>query len=1156
MKKLTHGISLLPLTASLLALCTSGMAQTPLPIPGDARSAGLYYIVPDTAIWYDTVGLYPTNGFINLSTAELVSDLGNWEPYASSMGENTFLIEFNTYANDGTYANQNYAVCIQPTDGRKGKVVYAYYGDNGTPFPGMIDLSRENGNPGRVAGDRRVGATNYITECEVSIGQISQFQTAQSGARWTTNSNNNIYQSTDRYAAEQVFGYNPATMAVTPLTLAWDYVYGPVNLAMGPDNNAPECSRTGGRPDFLDNGNIVVMIDDKTGIADAVNGEVVTFAIITPTGQQVTGYTEADTESIFDNMCPVKGGFCIRADSHFYFYNDSGVLQFSNNMSVAVANMVAAPPAGLGLTGASFDTGRGDADHVAGDPRIPYVFYADAVSWTGGSNGVVLSVWDSRTGNFVTNFMVNPDLDHSRFSGDRTALGVNMNTQIVVACDAELDKTTGSGYADQVIAQVLSFDGQNIHYLTPSFFAFINSDNTNTISSFTLTPQGFTTIDPGVAVTTNGFCISAKGLINSTNNPSEQVVGITQIDSPSPDQDLYAVISLPIGGPATANSSYIQKDVALWWNATKNQVASGFINAAQQANPAQLGDWEPYMSQVGDAAFLVEFNMFANDGSLANQNYYVAVQPAAGGAPNVIAAFETDKGNSGGAVPFLGEIDLSRENGNPGRVAGDMRPGATTIMTECETSIGQLGPFQVDGNRWAANPIYQGTDRYCAEQLFTLNPSTWAATAVTDAWDYVYGPYTAADLGTGNNAPQCSRTGGRPTFLDNGNIAVVIDDKTAILSTSGEVATYSVVTPEGTVVAGPTVVNPTGETGLDIWDNVCSFKGGFAIRVHNLIHLYNDAGVELTNFDVVETTGLPWGGGADAGGRGDGYRIAGNFNSPYIMMAGGTTNVSGGYGNSDSGVLYVAAWDTRIINSAANNVVAMAQPCPLDPHYYALDRTMIAMDENNNFTVVFAMTPDTFHFVFNASNTGASQLQTAARVGHVSSSGISWVGPMFWPFVNTDVYGNSFPSNTIVANTVPFYQTMDPAVAMTPQAICISAKGTINSTNNAAAAPDSGNQTDVYVVIANPAFSAIVPPPTISKVTLGGTPAAPTLTLSWSSAAGNNVTLLSSANAKTPLASWTTVSPQPAITGPVSGQYSMTFNISTTGDTFYDLVSP
>jgi hypothetical protein len=115
------------------------------------------------------------------------------------MGEDAFLVEFNTYADDGTLQNQNYAVAIQPAAGGPAGLISAFYDDTGKSFPGMINLSRQNGNPGRVAGDKRIGATNFITDCEVSIGQISAFQKVN---RWT---NKYIFQGTDRYAAEQIF---------------------------------------------------------------------------------------------------------------------------------------------------------------------------------------------------------------------------------------------------------------------------------------------------------------------------------------------------------------------------------------------------------------------------------------------------------------------------------------------------------------------------------------------------------------------------------------------------------------------------------------------------------------------------------------------------------------------------------------------------------------------------------------------------------------------------------------------------------------------------------------------------------------------------------------------------------------------------------------
>src|SRR5205814_1145886 len=97
-----------------------------------------------------------------------------------------------------------------------------------------------------------------------------------------------------------------------------------------------------------------------------------------------------------------------------------------------------------------------------------------------------------------------------------------------------------------------------------------------------------------------------------------------------------------------------------------------------------------------------------------------------------------------------------RQNGNPGRVAGDARYGANIFISECEASLGQLSPFQSD-TRWTHNSMYTADNRYAAEQLFSLNPLTLAQTPANKAYDYVWGPFaTNATVWQGGN--QISRT--------------------------------------------------------------------------------------------------------------------------------------------------------------------------------------------------------------------------------------------------------------------------------------------------------------------------------------------------------------------------------------------------------------
>jgi hypothetical protein len=572
MKTINRGLFSVSLTAGVLAFAATAWAQH---LPGDARSAGLRYLVPDMACWWDTStpSGYVTNGFID--AANVAAPLDNWEPYAAAVGQSTFLIEFNTYANDGSLLYQNHVVALQPAAGGTPNLIYAFDADGAGPFQGQMDLSRQDGNPGRVAGDKRTGGTNYIVQCESSLGQLPGFLSN----RW---SSNNIYSATDRYATEQVFTVFTNALA-TPVTLAWDYVYGPHSGNLGPDNGAPACSQTGGRPEFLDDGNIVVCIDDLTRILDPLHGEVATFSIITPSGAIVTGPTEADPRPVWDNLCAFQGGFCLRVQDSIYFYNDLGALIRSNNVATANTNLQAARPHGWGFTG-GYDTNLGNTNTVGADILTPYVFMAGAVvvggSGVNQSNACMMAIWNGQTGNFITNVMVSSDLDPAYLSVDQTAVAVNASAQICVAYDGQPNQF--GGYDNQIVARLLQFDGQTVSYLTPSFFAFINSDNAATVASNSI-PIGFTTLYPSVAMTPEAVCIAGAGSINSTNNPYSP----GQPDSP-PQTALYAVVNLPIVVKPSLSAKVSRRNLTLSWNAAAGP-AFTLISAGKANTP--LTSW-------------------------------------------------------------------------------------------------------------------------------------------------------------------------------------------------------------------------------------------------------------------------------------------------------------------------------------------------------------------------------------------------------------------------------------------------------------------------------------------------------------------------------------------------------------------------------------
>src|ERR1035441_7365721 len=98
------------LLVSLLAICFNTPAQ---PIPGGGSSAGLTYIVPDMLVWYNTnkVPGHPYNGYVtNGPILNLNNQLGNlplgndhWYQNVTVLGDSTFLIAANTFADDGSW---------------------------------------------------------------------------------------------------------------------------------------------------------------------------------------------------------------------------------------------------------------------------------------------------------------------------------------------------------------------------------------------------------------------------------------------------------------------------------------------------------------------------------------------------------------------------------------------------------------------------------------------------------------------------------------------------------------------------------------------------------------------------------------------------------------------------------------------------------------------------------------------------------------------------------------------------------------------------------------------------------------------------------------------------------------------------------------------
>lgn len=446
--------------------------------PGSIESVGLKRIVADTPI---------INPGLNA--------LGNWEPNASQLGGEFFLIEGNTFA-EGTEDKQRYVVMVQPAAGGAGKLVEGFYTDAGAPFKGPINASRQNGNPGRVAGDARPGAVNYMVGGEASPHTVPEFDT---GGRWNLGFDR---LADGRYGTVQVFSFNKATLTPTPLTKALDSAHGRRTGGDPQGNN--QISRFGGDMVCLDNGNFVSVVEDRSKVIHP-DGNAAVATIFAPNGTVVKEAFKVANGDLWSNVAAFQGGFAVRVAGVIYFYNNAGDLMGSADQDTT--------------SGEQFDRGRGDGTRISGHINAPYVFLAGKIR---SGNVVKVAAWDVRTRGFVAS----AEVSEAGFAGnfDRVNIASDALSRVAVGWVSQ-----PSGYEKQQVAtRVLAFDGvtKSFRALTKSFLPFINAHETGGITSIQMT----------LAMTTEQIMVAAKGVINLQNKP--------ELGGDSPNEiNFYTVIS-------------------------------------------------------------------------------------------------------------------------------------------------------------------------------------------------------------------------------------------------------------------------------------------------------------------------------------------------------------------------------------------------------------------------------------------------------------------------------------------------------------------------------------------------------------------------------------------------------------------------------------
>ena len=294
--------------------------------------------------------------------------------------------------------------------------------------------------------------------------------------------------------------------------------------------------------------------------------------------------------------------------------------------------------------------------------------------------------------------------------------------------------------------------------------------------------------------------------------------------------------------------------------------------------------------------------------------------------------------------------------------------------------------------------------------------ATLTPTPLTKAIDSANGRLTTG-APTGS---QISRFGGDVVFLDNGNFVSVVQDNSRIRTPNADSTVATIFAPDGTVVKESWVVSEA-----NIWSNLAAVKGGFVIRSGGLLYFYNNAGVQQGDPVDQSTSGESY-----DRGRGDGTRIAGHINSPYVFLTGKV---------STGPVVRLSVWDSRTRTYVATADVSEGG------FRGDFDRANLAVDAYNNVVIGWVAKPD-----------GYEQQQVATRVMTLdeASKSIKALTASFLPFINNSTVGG--------------IRTLQMSLAMTTKQILIAAKGEINLANKPAQGADSPREINFYTVISHP----------------------------------------------------------------------------------------
>jgi hypothetical protein len=435
----------------LFALCA--VAQD-VELPVSHEDAGVEILVPDTVFFKSDVAMGKY-----------------WEPFTDIFGDGTIAIIAGAYP-EGMTSGMNAKVAFIGTDGSVDEY-WAFYNDAGEPYTGEFNEARKDGNPPRMACDRRPGGTMYVVGEESTPFLYDGFN---DDGRW-----DQAFLYTDKQVAA-VQAFNKTANGPEPLTNVIDPVYGIGTI----DGVQSDQMRFGGDIRFLSDGNILVVVEDRNkGVVAGGNGAVATI-FDSQTAQIVKGpFNSAGDDaphSIWANVAAYQGGFAVRTEGIISTYDNAGNLKHV----VAQADWTTVA-----------DTGRGDGTRIAASINGDMVYILGKRA----EGDMVVSSLNPETGEAGKEVIVSEEDLWLFGTFDRGDLAVDDAGNV---CVAYVFQDQSLGAEQQVCARILD---SNLDPLTPTFFAFSQFERWNDAEVL-----GITSKEVNVSMDNQRIVIAANGV--------------------------------------------------------------------------------------------------------------------------------------------------------------------------------------------------------------------------------------------------------------------------------------------------------------------------------------------------------------------------------------------------------------------------------------------------------------------------------------------------------------------------------------------------------------------------------------------------------------------------------------------------------------------